>query len=150
MIPSIAHIGLTISDLSRSITFYRDIMGFTYLGEMTMDGPESAALFQRLGCGARVAYLQPKDKSAPLVELIQFTDLPSTPAEPSLFQTSISELCFLTDDIDAEYQRLQALGVEFLSQPQTFDSTAYGFGKSRAVYLRDPDRNILELIQPLD
>ncbi len=150
MIPSVAHIGLTVSDLNRSVAFYRDVMGFTYLGEMSMGGPESAALFQRPGCSARVGYLQTADKHASLVELIEFTDQPSATSEPSLFQTSISELCFTTDDIDAEYQRLLALGVEFLSEPQTFDSTAYGFGKSRAVYLRDPDRNILELIQPLD
>ncbi len=150
MIPSIAHIGLTVSDLTRSIAFYRDVLGLSYVGEMSMGGPESAALFRRPGCTARVAYLQTKDKHAPLVELIQFTDHPSAAAESSLFQTSISELCFSTDDIDAEYARLCQQGVSFLSEPQTFDSTAYGFGKSRAVYLRDPDGNILELIQPLD
>ena len=150
MFQSVAHIGLTVSDLDRSVAFYQNVLGCAYVGEMSMGGPETAALFQRPGCSARVAYLRTKDENAPLVELIQFTDLPSEVGEPNLFQTSISELCFLTEDIDAEYERLKQLGVDFLSAPQTFDSTAYGFGKSRAVYLRDLDRNILELIQPLD
>lgn len=149
MFTSIAHIGLTVSDLDRSIAFYRDVLGLNLLGEMQMNGPESTLLFDRDGCAARVAYLQTADPKAPLVELIQFTDRPSAQSRPDLFTTSISELCFSVEDIDQEYQRLIALGVEFLSPPQTFDSRQYGFGISRAVYFRDPDGNILELIQPL-
>ncbi len=150
MLSSIAHIGLTVSDLDRSVAFYRDVLGLSPLGEMVMGGPETAQLFQREGCSARVGYLRTQDPAAPLVELIQFTDHPAQKGSPSLFQTSISELCFATPDIDAETARLQSLGVRFLSQPQTFDSTRYGFGKSRAVYFLDPDDNVLELIQPID
>ena len=150
MFTSVAHIGFTVRDLDRSIAFYRDVLGLTYIGEMKMGGPETAELFQQLGCRARVAYLRPQDPVAPPVELIEFEGVIVRESTPSLFKTSISELCFATDDIDREYERLSAAGVSFLSEPQTFDSTAYGFGKSRAVYFFDPDENILELIQPID
>ena len=149
MFHSVAHIGMTVTDLDRSIAFYRDVLGLHFLGEMAMGGPETAQLFCRPGCTARVAYLCPEDSAAPPVELIQFTDCPAAVHTPTLFESSISELCFAVEDIDEEYRRLTAQGVEFLSQPQTFDSRAYGFGVSRAVYFYDPDRNILELIQPL-
>ncbi len=149
MFASVAHIGFTVSDLDRSVEFYRDTLGLEWVGEMKMDGPQTAALFQREGCSARVGYLRTADKNAPLVELIQFVDAPAVSDEPSLFKTSISEACFATDDIDRDYKALRAKGVEFLSEPQTFDSTRYGFGKSRAVYFFDPDRNVLELIQPV-
>ena len=149
MFHAVAHIGFTVSDLDRSVAFYRDVLNLEYQGEMTMNGPETAALFCREHCSARVAYLRAEDPSTPPVELIQFTDQPAHTLRPSLFATSISELCFSTDDIDREYHRLRELGVEFLSEPQTFDSTAYGFGRSRAVYFRNPDGNILELIQAL-
>lgn len=150
MFTTIAHIGLTVSDLDRSVAFYKEVLGLEYIGEMTMDGPETAALFQREGCSARVAYLRTADANAAPVELIQFTDVPAKKDTPDLFKTSISELCFTTDDIDREYQRLLERGVRFISEPQTFDSTKYGFGKSRAVYFYDPDGNILELIQPVE
>lgn len=149
MFTSVAHIGFTVRDLDRSVAFYRDVLGLSYLGEMLMEGPETDALFQRPGCRARVAYLRPTEPSAPPVELIEFLGQDVRKSVPSLFKTSISELCFSTDDIDREYQRLSAAGVRFLSEPQTFDSTTYGFGKSRAVYFFDPDDNILELIQPI-
>lgn len=149
MFASVAHIGFTVSDLDRSVAFYKEVLGLSYVGEMTMNGPETAALFQRAGCSARVAYLRTADADMPPVELIQFTDVPAQKSTPDLFKTSISELCFTTDNIDLEYERLLEKGVRFLSEPQTFDSTEYGFGKSRAVYFYDPDGNILELIQPI-
>lgn len=151
MLSTVAHIGLTVSDMDRSIAFYKDVLGFTFQGEIFMDGPETAALFHRDACSARVAYLKgTTEVNAPPIELIQFLDQPIQPQKADLFRTSISEVCFYTNDIDQDYVRLKEAGVDFLSKPQTFDSTRYGFGKSRAVYFRDPDRIILELIQPIE
>ena len=66
-----------------------------------------------------------------------------------LFTTSISEVCFYTDDIDFVYKTLIENHVECLSEPQYFDFRADGFGESRAFYFRDPDGIILEMMQPL-
>lgn len=150
MLQEIIHVGLTVTDLDRSVAFYRDLLGLTYLGEMEMNGPETEQLFQRKGCKARVAYLNGSTElAAPPVELIQFIGQDVKNQTGDLFRTSISELCFATDDIDRDYTRLKAVGVDFLSEPQSFDATRYGFGKSRAVYLKDPDGIILELLQPI-
>lgn len=150
MLKGIIHVGLTVTDLERSVAFYRDILGLTYLGEMEMEGLETERLFQQKDCKARVAYLNGSPElAAPPVELIQFVGQEPERQAGNLFRTSISELCFAVEDIDREYLRLKDLGVEFLSEPQTFDSTEYGFGKSRAVYLRDPDGIVLELLQTL-
>ena len=130
------------------MAFYRDVLGLAYLGEMEMEGLETERLFQRKDCKARVAYLNgSRELAAPPVEMIQFVGQEPERQTGDLFRTSISELCFFVEDIDREYRRLKEMGVEFLSEPQTFDSTKYGFGKSRAVYLRDPDGIALELLQ---
>lgn len=150
MLKGIIHVGLTVTDLDRSVAFYRDVLGLAYLGEMEMEGPETERLFQRKGYRVRVAYLNgSREVDAPPVELIQFVGQEPERQAGDLFRTSISELCFAVEDIDWEYLRLKDLGVEFLSEPQSFDSTEYGFGKNRAVYLRDPDGIVLELLQPL-
>ena len=52
--------------------------------------------------------------------------------------TSISEVCFYTDDIDSVYKHLVDNNVECLSESQYFDFRADGFGESRAFYFRDP------------
>ena len=37
MVGRIYHVGLTVSDLDKSIAFYRDILGLKYQGEIMME-----------------------------------------------------------------------------------------------------------------
>ncbi|WP_242774358.1 VOC family protein [Sphingopyxis sp. YF1] len=52
-----------------------------------------------------------------------------------------NHLCFESDDIDADYARLAAAGVEMHGAPMKF-------GVARVAFGRDPDGNIFELLQP--
>lgn len=150
MVEMIYHVGLTVSDLDRSVAFYRDILGLRYLGEILMGGKETENMFRKAGCKARVAYLNGSDNlNMPPVELIQFVGTDIAKASSDLFQTSISELCFYSEDADKTYQHLLAHGVECLSAPQMFDFSADGFGRSKAFYFKDPDGIILEIMEPL-
>ena len=150
MVGRIYHVGLTVSDLERSIAFYRDVLGLEFQGEIFMEGEETDKMFRRANCKARVAYLNgSKAVEAPPVELIQFVNNEVKKVPSDLFTTSISEVCFYTDDIDSAYKHLVDNNVECLSEPQYFDFRGDGFGESRAFYFRDPDGIILEMMQPL-
>ncbi len=150
MTGQIYHVGLTVSDIDKSIAFYRDILGLRFIGEILMEGKETDALFQRKNCRARVAYLNGSNElHMPPVELIQFLDTEIQNKKSDLFSTSISELCFYTNDIEETYHKLLEYKVECLSPPQDFDFTSTGFGKSKAFYFKDPDGIILEMMQPL-
>lgn len=150
MVGRIYHVGLTVSDLDRSVIFYRDILGLEFQGEILMVSEETDKMFHKKNCKARVAYLNgSKNMEAPPVELIQFVDYAVNNVQSDLFTTSISELCFYTDDIDLVYKNLIENNIECLSEPQYFDFTAQGFGKSKAFYFKDPDGIILEMMQPL-
>ena len=150
MIKNILHTGVTVKNLDRSVEFYRDVVGLDYKGELFMEGEACERLFARKGCKARVAYLNGSDIiGAPPIELIQFIDNESKEEKADIFKPSISEICFMSTDIRADYERMKAAGVEFLSEPQEFDFTEYGFGKSIAVYFRDPDGIIMELTQEI-
>ena len=135
MVGRIYHVGLTVSDLDRSIAFYRDILRLEFQGEIFMEGEETDKMFRKENCKARVAYLNgSKALEAPPVELIQFVDSKIHKEQSDLFTTSISEVCFYTDDIDSVYKTLIENHVECLSEPQYFDFRADGFGESRAFY----------------
>ena len=113
-----------------------------------MEGPETDALFCCAGCKVWVAYLNGSSELfAPPVELIQFLEPRFEVSRPDLQKTSISEICFHCEDINKLYQHLKEHQVECLSEPQPFDFTRYGFGKSTAIYFKDPDGIILEAIQ---
>ena len=147
MISEITHVGVTVSDIDRSIEFYRDVIGLEYLGRAVMEGKATDLLFAREGCVVDVAYLRRGNVECPPVELIHFRGTSTEKQDADLFRTSISEICFITDDIWSEYRRMRDLGVEFLSEPQPFDFTREGFGRSLAVYFRDPDGIVMELVQ---
>ena len=53
----IYHVGLTVSDLDRSIAFYRDILELEFQGEIFMEDEETDKMFRKENCKARVAYL---------------------------------------------------------------------------------------------
>lgn len=75
MVGRIYHVGLTVSDLDKSIEFYRDILGLKYQGEIMMVGEETDKMFQKKNCKTRVAYLNGSENiETPPVELIQFVD----------------------------------------------------------------------------
>lgn len=54
MIGKIYHVGLTVSDLDKSIAFYRDVLGLEFLGEIMMVGEETDRMFQKKNCKANL------------------------------------------------------------------------------------------------
>lgn len=151
MVQEVMHIGVTVSNLEKSISFYRDILGLKFQGELLMEGKETDLLFARPHCRVRVAYLNGSDQIiAPPIELLQFLDPPAKKQASDLTQTSISEICFKVKDIELLYRHLQSHQVPCLSEPQAFDFTDSGFGKSKALYFRDPDGIILEAMETIN
>ena len=75
MVGRIYHVGLTVSNLDKSIAFYRDVLGLKFQGEIMMVGEETDKMFQKKNCKVRVAYLNGSENiETPPVELIQFVD----------------------------------------------------------------------------
>ena len=74
------------------------------------------------------------------LEVFQF-DSPAQEAQPTrrpVNKYGITHVCLEVTDIQAEYERLRAAGMEFHCAPQSQDG-------SSMVYGRDPDGNVVEL-----
>lgn len=150
-IGGIAHVGVTVADLERAKKFYGEVLGLTFKGQMVMEGEATDRLFNMDGCKVHVAYFNGSNRiGIPPVELLYFENRQVKPCTSDLDRVSISELCFDVKRIDQVYEKLLAKGVKFLSEPQYFDLTSQGFGRSKAVYLKDSEGNILELIEAYD
>lgn len=151
MIGEVLHVGISVTDLDKSLDFYQNILGLSFEGKMIMEGIETDKLFARNNCKIKLAYLNGSDELlAPPIELIQFVSHDIDVSSSDLHKTSISEVCFKVEDIEYTYSRLKEKGIEFISKPQYFDFTSQGFGKSKAVYFKDPDGIILELLESID
>ena len=95
------------------------------------------------GTAARVAMLRRGDS---MIELFEFSE-PAARPQPTnrpVIDHGITHLCFLVDDLQAEYARLEAAGMKFHCPPQE-DGAGIAI-----TYGRDPDGNVIELMQVHD
>ena len=143
MLKEVMHIGITVSNIENSIKFYRDILGLTLIGQAVMEGKETDALFAMNNCKVKIAYLNGSDNIiAPPIELLEFITPETIKDKAKLNKISVSEICFRVENIEKVYKHLIDNNVECLS-------TSYGFSKSKALYFKDPDGIILELMETL-
>ena len=149
MIRGVHHVAMATGDIDRLVAFYRDALGFEVLsrggweqGSTAIDGivglPGSAARTAMLRAGN--AYIEMFEYSAPA----------GKPAEQDrpVCDHGYTHFCLDVQDIDAEYERLLGLGMRFHCPPP-LGVRAPG-RVAAATYGRDPDGNVIELLEILD
>ena len=121
---------LTVSDLSRSVAFYRDVVGLP----VALEVPERDAAF--FWCGARGK------------TMLGLWSLGSMPMGVNLHIAFDVELEHVLDSPG----RLRALGVTPLSffGLETDEPTVIGWMPAATLYFRDPDGHLLEYLAMLD
>lgn len=139
MIVGIHHVALGVSDFDLALRFYTEALGFDVVQEGEFDRVEDVDRAVGLkDVKAKMAML--KGPNAYL-ELWQYTrpepqDLRSRPCD-----YGYPHFALQVDDIQAEYDRLKAHGMEFVGEVVHFGET------SSAIYGRDPCGNIIELYE---
>jgi catechol 2,3-dioxygenase-like lactoylglutathione lyase family enzyme len=124
------HVTIIVSDLARSLEFYRERLGFRLLGHV--DFPHDAR-------GRTLTHL---DTGRGLLELVSFAHDPAQPGEtPDDARTLIQHFALRVTDLDAIVQPLLAAGVPFTQMPV---ATASGV---RVAFFTDPDGTLIELIE---
>jgi catechol 2,3-dioxygenase-like lactoylglutathione lyase family enzyme len=141
----IHHTGYTVSNLERSVAFYRDLLGCEVIAEQEKQGGYLAAIVGYPDAHVRMAHLR-LPGGEHVVELFQYLFPPGGRADVEPRNVGASHLCFLTSDLHAVYDRLRAAGVTFVSPPVEVDTGINTGGY--ALYLRDPDGIVVELFQP--
>jgi catechol 2,3-dioxygenase-like lactoylglutathione lyase family enzyme len=138
------HTGFTVSDIERSVTFYRDLLGLRLVRRQTGTAPYLAQVtgFDRVTL--EVALLQPADGGS-MLELLQYTSHPAPPTDRATNRPGNGHLCFKVDDLRGACAELRRRGVTMVSEPAEITAGAHTGGL--AVYLRDPDGFTVELYQ---
>jgi lactoylglutathione lyase len=146
VLKSVHHTSYTVSDLERSLEFYRDRLGCELLATQEKEGGYLGAIVGDPRAHVRMAHLRVPG-SDHVIELFEYLAPEGARHEIQPWNIGASHLCFIVDDLSAFHTDLVARGVtSFVSPPIEVDTgiNAGGF----ALYVRDPDGIPVELFQP--
>lgn len=137
-IKSISHIGVTVSDFEKAVKWYHDHFGFKLISEQTLEADLVKSLwplYQVNDSSVRLGFLRaPKGQ---VIEIFEFSN--QRPSElkpwnipgPSHFTLDVKNV--------AKWYDTYQTTLNFVIKPQVTDGNHW-------VFLRDPDGNLIELI----
>jgi catechol 2,3-dioxygenase-like lactoylglutathione lyase family enzyme len=142
VIKRLEHTALSVSDMERSLTFYRDLLGMRVMRDLEpgLGGDKLGDVTGMPGCRARIVHL---DLGGTMLELFQYLDPTGRPLAHDHGQADVgfTHIGLSSDDVRADYRRLKAEGVTFISEPVEFRPGVW------IVYFRGPDGEVCELRQ---
>lgn len=122
MVMRAEHVGINVSDMDKSLHFYSEVLGFQ-LRRRAHVAPE-----------VELAFLFHPDQPDFEIELV------GRPIDTDLGK--VNHLAFRVENIEAEVQRLTALGVEF-----TTEEPSLILGDTKVIFFKGPDGEKLELVE---
>ncbi|MBD2068632.1 VOC family protein [Leptolyngbya sp. FACHB-671] len=125
------HVTRSVNDAERVSQWYVDTLGFTISDRFTLTRPN----------GSQVQVVRIETLGLQM-NISEFDG--SVAPDRTVDEQGWRHLAFQVDNVDQTYQHLQASGVQFLTEPFTYDPPGY-----RIAFFRDPEGNILELYQDL-
>jgi catechol 2,3-dioxygenase-like lactoylglutathione lyase family enzyme len=150
-IRSTSHIAIGVSNMERSLRFYRDLLGL----RVTLDDPqENPGGMLRTVSGSQQStrhgvYLRWED--GPHATFIVLSENRPTSGEAiKLNQVGIHHFAFWVEDLQETYEKVKTAGVPIVLPPTTFDTVAYGEpagGKVMTTLFKDPDGIVIQLDQ---
>jgi catechol 2,3-dioxygenase-like lactoylglutathione lyase family enzyme len=137
------HTSFTVSDLDRSLAFFRDGLGF----EVTSRAPRDPALIQAItgveGAELSIAYVRGPGHSLELIQYDGPADKGKVTSRPC--DTGFAHLAYDVDNIDAAIATSANYGVRPIGQVTVIDKDPNAGG--RVCYLRDQDGVTIEFIE---
>ena len=136
-----AHTSFTVSDIDKSVAFYRDALGMELLFQSEASGPSVETILGMPGARLKGAHLKAGNHT---LELLQYLSPEGRPYDRRTCDIGSGHIAFLVQDINEAYKTLSAQGVHFKSAPQGIEE---GGEPHWVCYMTDPDGISLELYQ---
>lgn len=145
------HIAVMVSDLEKSLVFYRDVLGFEVLspeehiggpvGEMVKVPDVHMREYRLIPPGGVNGYERGAGDGQITLDLIQWLTPESPQQRLPIHHVPSAHICFGIEDLPSYYEELKEKGVEFVSPPVRF----VGEGEWHVLFFYDLDGNLLEL-----
>jgi catechol 2,3-dioxygenase-like lactoylglutathione lyase family enzyme len=138
------HTGITVSNLERSLAFWRDVLGFELSHTAHQTGDLAKEITGVAGAEIKLAVL--KTPGGHKIELLEYLAPPDRKhADVRPCDVGHVHVALLVDDLDAILEKIGGSGWKAAGKPQTL-KTGPNAGK-RVVYVRDPDGTTIEFMR---
>ena len=146
LVKSVETVGMTVSDMDRSVDFFAKVLSFEKLSDIEVHGEEYEALQGLFGVRMRVVRMTLGDQAIELTQYLAPEGRP-IPADWRSNDHAFQHVAIVVSDMNAAYQRLRAHKVRHASTaPQTIPSSNKAAAGIHAFYFKDPDGHNFELI----
>ena len=140
MIKSMSHAGLSVTNMARSLAFYRDCLGMQVLMELDIADDRIARVVGIPGAKCRIVHLKLGET---VLELFEYSHPRGEPFAPRMRQCDIgfSHVGFEVNDIHTHLREIKARGLEMLGEAVEFRPNVW------VAYFRGPDGEVVEFRQ---
>ena len=143
MIKDVRHVGIMVSDMEKSLKFYRDLLGLKVKSLVDEEGEFLDNMLAHENVKNKVAKLYAKNGNA-LIELIDSRSY-ANKKDRDFFTIGASHFALTVDDLEKTYDYLVKNGVKFTAPPQ---QTPDRFAK--VTFCEDPDGTPIELVEVIN
>lgn len=138
MEPTAHHVGITVTDLEAALSFYRDVLGLSVLDRFSVSGEAFATGVDVEGAAGEFVHLA---GDGARIELVSYEPEGEALDARALNRPGATHVGLEVRDLESFYADLPT-DVETLSEPQRTESG------SVICFLRDPEGNLIEVLEP--
>jgi catechol 2,3-dioxygenase-like lactoylglutathione lyase family enzyme len=143
----VASVGMTVSNIDRSVSFFNDVLTFQKVSDIEVAGGEHERLLGLFGVRMRVVRMRLGGEEIELTEYLAPRGRP-VPVDSRSNDRWFQHVAIIVSDMDAAYARLRQHHVEHASpEPQRLPDWNPNAGGIKAFYFKDPDGHPLEILQ---
>ncbi len=139
------HTGITVSNLERSLAFWRDVLGFELSHHAHQAGEMASEITGVAGAELKLAVV--KAPGGHKIELLEYLAPADGRRHGDFRPCDVGHIhvALIVDDLDAILSAIEASGWKAAGKPQSLRSGPNA-GK-RVLYVRDPDGTTIEFMQ---
>ena len=143
MILETRHVGIVVQDIEECLHFWRDVMGLKVAVDFWEKGKFIETVQHLTGVKLHMIKLSAPDGS--MIELLHDVAHPTqSHGRDKLCDAGIRHIAFTVTDVEESWRTLRKHGCQVLSVPTTSPD-----GKARLFFARDPEGNLLEIVEIL-
>ncbi len=147
LVDTVDAVGMTVSDMDRSVEFYSKVLSFEKISDVEVSGSDYEHLQGIFGLRMRVVRMRLGGEFIQLTEYLVPKGRP-IPVDSRSNDRWFQHIAIIVSDMDRAYKRLRQNKVQHASTgPQLLPDWNKNAGGIRAFYFKDPDGHPLEILQ---